>query len=102
MPLPKNQKPQEQTEPTATFAVSRIRMVPNKPDNYYFTLTINGVDINGARYITYTAQDGSIKSMIGFPSYKGSDNKYYNHCWYRITDADQAKIEELLAEELNK
>lgn len=102
MPLPNINKPEQSVGLSAMFAVKRVKPMPNKPNSYRFTLNINGVDINGARYITYTAQDGSQRSMIGFPSYKGSDDKYYNHCWYRITDEDLAKIEELLAEELNK
>ena len=96
--MPLNNKPQEtakEHEP-AKFEVTNIKAIQGKKDSYRMTLVINGVKVYGAKYITYTGTDGKDASFISFPSYKGADNKYYNVCWYPISDQELRAIERLM------
>lgn len=52
-----------------------------------FNLTLNGVAINGCR-----VAEGKNGDFIAFPSYKGSDGKYYQHVFVRLSQEDQDKI----------
>lgn len=52
-----------------------------------FNLTLNGVSINGCR-----VAEGKNGDFIAFPSYKGTDGKYYQHVWVRLSSEDQDKI----------
>lgn len=63
---------------------------PKKGDPVCFVdLTINGVSINGCML-----RDGKNGSFISFPSYQGSDKKYYNHVWVGLSENDIKQIEE--------
>lgn len=95
MPLKKPDQP-KQERTVDRFEVQNIKAIQGKKDSYRMTLIINGVKIYGAKYLTYTSQDGSDKSFISFPSYKGKDDKYYNVCWYPISDEDLGNIEKLM------
>ena len=100
--MPLKNKPQEtakEHEP-AKFEVANIKPIQGKKDSYRMTLIINGVKIYGAKYITYTGTDGKDASFISFPSYKGADNKFYNVCWYPISDQELQAIERLMETEL--
>lgn len=44
--------------------------------------------------------EGKTKDFISFPSYKGKDDKYYSHCWFRIDDELEKQIIELVKEKL--
>ncbi|MBO7734361.1 MAG: septation protein SpoVG family protein [Methanobrevibacter sp.] len=45
--------------------------------------------------------EGKEKDFISFPSYKGKDEKYYSHCWFRIDEELEKQIIELVKEKLN-
>lgn len=62
--------------------VSRVKEIPNRAGCYRFQLEVNGVTIYGMQYIHYTTKEGKEGDLISFPSYKGSDNKFYNNCWF--------------------
>ena len=95
--MPLKSKPAEKKEHApAMFEVANVKPIQGKKDSYRMTLIINGVKIYGAKYITYTGTDGKDTSFISFPSYKGADNKYYNVCWYPISDQELAEIEKLM------
>ena len=49
-------------------------------------LEVNGVTIYGCVYKSGTNKDGKEYSFVSFPSKKGSDDKYYNHAWFKIDD----------------
>lgn len=55
----------------------------------------NGVKIYGAWYRTYEDRKnpGDEKAFIGFPSRQGNDGKYYQHCWFPISDELLKEIE---------
>lgn len=52
-----------------------------------FDLTVNGVKIYGCRLVEHGDD-----IFIGFPSYKGNNGKYYNHCYCRFGGKDEANI----------
>ena len=62
--------------------VSRVKEIPNRAGCYRFQLEVNGVTIYGMQYIHYTTKEGKEGDLISFPSYKGSDGKFYNNCWF--------------------
>ena len=53
-----------------------------------FDAVINGITIYGMRVLTTSAD----VDFIAFPSSKGKDGKYYNHCYARFSEDDQGKI----------
>lgn len=67
-------------------------------------IEVNGVKIYNVWYRTYEDRKnpGDEKAFLGFPSRKGNDGKYYQYCWFPVSDellADiEKKIEEKLAE----
>lgn len=61
-----------------------------------FTLVLNGVEINGCK--VGERHDG--ESFISLPSYKGKDGKYYNHVYFRFSEADTDAILKEVAEQL--
>jgi hypothetical protein len=62
--------------------VSNVKEIPNRAGCYRFQLEVNGVTIYGMRYIHFTSKYGKEGDLISFPSYKGSDDKFYNNCWF--------------------
>ena len=57
-----------------------------------FDMDVNGVTIYGCNYKVLTRKDnGEEFAKIGFPSRKGSDGKYYNQAYFKITD-DLVKV----------
>ena len=50
------------------------------------------ITIYGCIYRTYE-KDGEEKGIVGFPSRKGKDDKYYNHAYFFVTDEMLATIE---------
>ena len=59
-----------------------------------FDVIVNGVTIYGCSYRTLTRKDnGEEFGKIGFPSRKGSDDKYYCFAWFKISEKDQDEME---------
>lgn len=68
-----------------SFDVTRVR---DTTAGVFFTLTINGVDINNCHVVEM--KNG--KDFISFPATKGKDGKYYNTAYFRFSDADQQAV----------
>lgn len=52
------------------------------------------ITIYGCTYHTYKPKDSEEeKGIIGFPSRKGQDEKYYKHAYFFVTDEMLASIE---------
>ena len=64
-----------------------------KKDVTFFDLEVNGVSIYGC-----TLVDGKKGTFTSFPSYKGSNDKYYHYAWVELDDTDQAVIEDQIQE----
>lgn len=76
-----------------TFEIDRVR---ETRAGIFFSLTINGVTINNCRIAEYKK-----KTFISLPSYKGSDDKYYNVVWFKFSPADQDTIINEVYDELD-
>jgi len=88
MAIKKTQKAEEQT-----FNVEVTRAHEFKSGDISFDCTVNGVTLYGLTYINADSKRNIKEPFISFPSRKGSDGKYYNYCWFKITDELFSAIE---------
>ena len=59
-----------------------------------FDVKVDDVTIYGCSYRELERKDGSGSfASIGFPSRKGSDDKWYNHAYVKFSEADIVAIE---------
>ncbi len=65
--------------------VKRVKQFDN--GNVICDLEINGVTVYGCRVV-----EGRGGDFIAFPQYKGSDNKYYRHAYFKFSEEEQKKI----------
>lgn len=86
----------------ATIAVTKVKEIANRENCYRFNLSINGVDIYGCQYVTYTGKDGKESDFISFPQYKGTDGNYYNVCYFPINAPEYRKEYEFIEAEIEK
>ena len=84
MALGKNKK-KEESKVNYTVEVTRAKEVK---DSYAFDMTVNGIKIYGC-----WLKEGKHGNFVSFPSYKGSDGKYYSHVYFEISDELEAEIE---------
>lgn len=63
-----------------------------------FDMTVNDVSIYGCFYREYTTKDGKDGTLISFPSYKGTNGKYYSYAWFPISK----EIKESIIDQLEK
>lgn len=81
-----------------SLEVKSVRVVETKRgDLVFFTLVINGVFINNCKVAT-----GKNGDFVGWPQYKGSDDKWYNVVYVPLSDDDTKKIMELVQEAINE
>ena len=67
-----------------------------KNGNIGFDMIVNGVTIYGCVYIQGKTKKGDDYAFVAFPQRQGSDNKYYNHAYVKLSDADNETIEKAL------
>ena len=73
--------------------VTRATEIKGK-DVIMFDMKVNDVTIYGCSYRELERKDGSGSfAKIGFPSRKGSDDKWYSHAFVKLSDADIDAIE---------
>lgn len=65
-----------------------------------FSMDVNGVSINGC-YWREGEKNGKDYCFVAFPSYKGSDEKYYNHAYVKLSDEDLKTIESMITKIIN-
>lgn len=78
-----------------SYGVSRVKM--DAKGRVRFALTVNDITVYGCNVV-----EGKNGDFISFPSYKGSDGKYYNHVYVPLTESEQKGILEDVEKELNK
>lgn len=82
---------------TGVIAVKVTRAFAFDNGSVSFDLVVNNqFYFNNMRIV-----EGKTKDFISFPSYKGKDDKYYSHCWFRIDEELEKQIIELVKEVLN-
>lgn len=74
------------------FEVIKARTTKN--DNIVmFDLKINGVSIYGCMLKHVVREkDGKEFEIISYPSYQGSNGKYYNYVYYDLSQSDRELI----------
>lgn len=65
--------------------VKRVKQFDN--GNVICDLVINGVSVYGCRVV-----EGRKGDFIGFPQYKGSDNNYYSHAYFKFSEEEQKNV----------
>ena len=81
-----------------SFEVDHVRVVTTKSneDLVFFTLTLNGVAINGCRVAT-----GKNGDFISLPQTKGKDGNYYNVVYAPLSDDDAKRILDAVQDAIN-
>ena len=85
----KKTAPEKQPEEKSWDYEIEVTRAKEFKNAYAFDMKVNGVSIYGC-WLRESKKGGN---FISFPSYKGSDGKYYSHAWFQITDEVQADIE---------
>lgn len=101
-----NGKKEEKTEATQakyTVKVTRAREIKKteKEQVISFDVNVNNVTIYGMIYRSGVSAKGKDYELISFPARKGSDDTYYNHCWFGINKDLQEDIKEQIGGALN-
>ena len=84
-----NKEAQAAKEEAVKIYNLEVKRAKEYKNTVVFDVDINGVMIYGCRYV-----EGKNGDFVSFPSYKGSDDKYYNHCWIKLGDAEVKLIDE--------
>lgn len=63
----------------------------------FFSMALNGVIINNCKVV-----EGKNGDFISLPSYKGTDEKYYSHVYFKFSPEDMKKILGMVQAELDK
>lgn len=90
MAINKSKKQDETAKVTYNFEVKRAKDLDKV---IMFDWEVNGIMIYGMAYRTGKTKEGKDYTLVSFPSRKGNDDKYYNHCWFKITDEMLGEIE---------
>lgn len=85
---PKDANKEVENIKITSFNVENVRVVSGKNgDVVFFTLILNGVTIYNVRVST-----GRNGDFISWPQIKGTNDKYYNQVYARLSNEDQATI----------
>lgn len=92
MAIKRSNKAAEEAKQSFQIEVTRAKELDN--GTIMFDMIANGINIYGCSYKTLSRKDGSGDfAKIGFPSRKGSNDQWYNHVYFKITDAEVDVIE---------
>lgn len=90
----------QNNENKVEYKVTVTKAKEIKDGKVTFDCEANGIKIYSCWYNEYKTKDGKDGTMLSFPSYKGSDGKYYNYVWFPISqelkDDIIAQIEKLV------
>lgn len=89
-----SKKKDVETLEVSSWKVLNVRQT--KKGFVFFNLELNGITIYGCKVIESDNGD-----FISFPSYKGTDNKYYSHVYARLDDMLVQEIITEIESELN-
>lgn len=84
-----NKEAQAAKEEAVKIYNLEVKRAKEYKNTVFFDVDINGVMIYGCRFV-----EGKNGDFVSFPSYKGSDDKYYNHCWIKLDEASVKLIDE--------
>lgn len=89
-------KSQEKKEEPEKFAEMEVKNVRDTDYGVFFSITINGVDINGCR----VGETKNEEYFVSLPSRKGNDDKYYSIVYYKFSEAETEWILNQVKEKL--
>lgn len=76
------------------YEIQVTRVKEFNSGDIFFDCTVNGVKLYGLTYKSGVSEKtGKEYTFVSFPSKKGSDDKYYNHCYFNIDDNTLSDIE---------
>lgn len=75
-----------------SYSVKVTRVQAIQQGIFAFDMDVNGIKIYSMFY-REGEKNGKAYSFISFPARKGNDGKYYNHCYFNISDNLKAEIE---------
>ena len=77
-----NKEAENAKQEAAKIYTLKVKRAKEYKDTVFFDMEINGVMLYGCRYV-----EGKNGDFISFPSYKGSNGKYYSHAYIKIDEA---------------
>lgn len=92
-----NKKKQEQEQ---DYTVKVRRAHEFKSGDIGFDVDVNGVTLYGLTYLNENPERNIKSPFVSFPSRKGSDGKYYNMYYFKISDELLKVIEKQIEEVL--
>ena len=96
-----SKKVTDEKKQALSIEVTRANEIKGK-DVIMFDMVVNGVTIYGCSYREIERKDGSGSfASIGFPSRKGSDDKWYKHAYVKLEESDIDAIEKGIEAKLN-
>lgn len=84
-----NKEAESAKKEAAKICTLEVKRAKEYKDTVFFDVEINGVMIYGCRYV-----EGKNGDFVSFPSYKGSDGKYYSHAYIKLGEAEVFLIDE--------
>ena len=88
-----SEKKTENKKPEIAASAIKVTRAHQFDNSISFDVQLYGsITIYGCTYRTYE-KDGEEKGIVGFPSRKGKDDKWYNHAYFFVTDEMLATIE---------
>ena len=86
-------KKAETKEAERNYDVEVTRAHEFKSGDIGFDMVVNGVNVYGCVYLNENPEKNIKDPFVSFPSRKGSDGKFYNYAYFKITDKLLAEIE---------
>lgn len=84
-----NKEAQAAKEEAVKIYNLEVKRAKEYKNTVFFDVDINGVMIYGCRFV-----EGKNGDFVSFPSYKGSDGKYYSHAYIKLDEASVKLIDE--------
>lgn len=91
-----NNQSTQAAEVQQSYSVKVTRVQAIKQGTFAFDMDVNGVKIYSMIY-REGEKNGKAWSLISFPARKGKDDKYYNNCFFPISDNLKAEIEKQMS-----
>ena len=89
----KKSEEKKETKEKINYEVKVTRAAEVKEGSYAFDMVCNGINVYGMFLNQGENESGGEFSFINFPSQKGKDGKFYNFCWFPISNELQTEIE---------
>lgn len=86
-------KKEKKQEEATNYEVEVTRAHEFKSGDISFDMIVNGVSVYSCTYVNENPDKGIKSPFVSFPARKGSDGKYYNLAWFKVSDELFSDIE---------